>query len=149
VAGQAHPVDIHVGERIRLRRTMLGVSRQLLGKALDVHPPQMMKYEAGVNRVSASSLLILSRLLDVPIDFFFVGLDGKYMPPAFAGAEEFSRGGARRLVRAYCSIANPEGRAAIRTLVVAIADALEKRPRDESENFTGSLAQNGSKSISA
>jgi hypothetical protein len=109
----------------------------------------MMKYEAGVNRVSASSLLILSRLLDVPIDFFFVGLDGKYMPPAFAGAEEFSRGGARRLVRAYCSIANPEGRAAIRTLVVAIADALEKRPRDESENFTGSLAQNGSKSISA
>ena len=42
---------------------MAGVSRQLLGKALDVHPPQMRKYEAGVNRVSASRLLILSRLL--------------------------------------------------------------------------------------
>ena len=62
----------------------------------------------------------------MPIDFFFVGLDGKYMPPAFAGAEEFSRGGARRLVRAYCSIANPwKGGRLFSTLVVATADALE------------------------
>ena len=65
------PIDVHVGARIRLRRTLLGMSQERLGEALGLTFQQVQKYERGVNRVGASRLFDLSRVLDVPISFFF------------------------------------------------------------------------------
>lgn len=67
----AGPVDVHVGNRIRLRRTLLGLSQEKLGEALGLTFQQIQKYERGANRVGASRLYDLSQVLDVPIGFFF------------------------------------------------------------------------------
>jgi len=65
------PIDVHVGSRVRLRRTLLGLSQEKLGDALGLTFQQVQKYERGVNRIGASRLFDLSRVLDVPIGFFF------------------------------------------------------------------------------
>jgi transcriptional regulator with XRE-family HTH domain len=65
------PIDAHVGARMRLRRTLMGMSQERLGEALGLTFQQVQKYERGVNRVSASRLFDLSRVLDVPISFFY------------------------------------------------------------------------------
>lgn len=64
-------VDMHVGRRIRLRRTLLGMSQEKLGEALGITFQQVQKYERGANRVGASRLYDLASALDVPISFFF------------------------------------------------------------------------------
>jgi len=69
--GRPSPIDVHVGTRIRLRRTLMGMSQERLGEALGLTFQQVQKYERGVNRVGASRLFDLSRVLDVPISFFF------------------------------------------------------------------------------
>ncbi len=69
--GRPSPIDVHVGGRIRLRRTLLGMSQERLGESLGLTFQQIQKYERGVNRVGASRLFDLSRVLDVPISFFF------------------------------------------------------------------------------
>ncbi len=65
------PIDVHVGSRVRLRRTLLGMSQERLGEALGLTFQQVQKYERGVNRIGASRLYDLSRVLDVSISFFF------------------------------------------------------------------------------
>jgi transcriptional regulator with XRE-family HTH domain len=65
------PVDLHVGARIKLRRCLLGYSQEKLGDALGLTFQQVQKYERGANRVSASRLYDLGRVLDVPVSFFF------------------------------------------------------------------------------
>ncbi len=77
------PIDVHVGSRIRLRRTLLGMSQERLGDALGLTFQQVQKYERGANRVGASRLFDLSRVLDVPVSFFFDDLPAPY---AAAGA---------------------------------------------------------------
>jgi transcriptional regulator with XRE-family HTH domain len=69
--GRPSPIDVHVGSRIRLRRTLMGMSQERLGEALGLTFQQVQKYERGVNRVGASRLFDLSRVLDVPISFFY------------------------------------------------------------------------------
>src|ERR1700730_15108617 len=69
--GRPSPIDVHVGSRVRLRRTLLGMSQERLGEALGLTFQQVQKYERDVNRVGASRLFDLSRVLDVPISFFF------------------------------------------------------------------------------
>ena len=69
--GYPNPVDVHVGNRMRQRRTLLGMSQEKLGEALGLTFQQVQKYERGMNRVSASRLFDLSRVLDVPIAYFF------------------------------------------------------------------------------
>lgn len=69
--GKPNPVDIHVGSRVRLRRTLLGMSQEKLGEAIGLTFQQVQKYERGANRIGASRLYELSRVLDVPISFFF------------------------------------------------------------------------------
>ncbi|MCM2474643.1 helix-turn-helix transcriptional regulator [Rhizobium sp. CG5] len=69
-------IDIHVGSRIRLRRTMLGMSQEKLGDGLGLTFQQVQKYEKGTNRVGASRLQHISELLNVPIPFFFEGGPG-------------------------------------------------------------------------
>ena len=79
--GRANPIDSHVGSRIRMRRTLLGMSQERLGDALGLTFQQVQKYERGVNRVGASRLYDLSRVLDVPISFFY-----EDMPESLGGA---------------------------------------------------------------
>jgi transcriptional regulator with XRE-family HTH domain len=70
------PVDIHVGQRLRLARTMRGMSQEKLGEACGITFQQLQKYEKGNNRVSASMLHRMVRALDMPHSYFFDGLDG-------------------------------------------------------------------------
>ena len=90
---RSSPIDAHVGSRIRLRRTLMGMSQERLGDALGLTFQQVQKYERGVNRVGASRLFDLSRVLDVPISFFFDD-----MPDSLASARGGQTGalGARR-----------------------------------------------------
>lgn len=69
--GTPNPVDIHVGGRVRLRRTLLGLSQERLGEAVGLTFQQIQKYERGANRIGASRLFEFSRILDVPVSFFF------------------------------------------------------------------------------
>ena len=69
--GTANPIDTHVGARVRLRRTLLGLSQEKLGEALGLTFQQVQKYERGANRIGCSRLFDLSRVLDVPVSFFF------------------------------------------------------------------------------
>lgn len=70
-AGVANPVDVHVGARIRLRRTLLGMSQEKLGDGVGLTFQQIQKYERGANRVGASRLYEFSGILEVPVSFFF------------------------------------------------------------------------------
>lgn len=74
----ANPIDVHVGTRIRIRRQLLNMSQEKLGNALGVTFQQVQKYERGTNRVGASRLWSISRVLDVPIAFFYDGLNDDY-----------------------------------------------------------------------
>jgi transcriptional regulator with XRE-family HTH domain len=71
-----HPVDVHVGKRVRHRRWMIGMTQQQLAEAVGIKFQQIQKYETGMNRVSASRLWDISEALQVPVSFFFEGLDG-------------------------------------------------------------------------
>ena len=70
-----HPVDIHVGKRIRHRRWMVGMTQQQLAEQVGIKFQQIQKYETGTNRVSASRLWDIAETLSVPVGFFFEGLD--------------------------------------------------------------------------
>lgn len=71
-----HPVDVHVGKRIRHRRWMVGMTQQQLAEKVGIKFQQIQKYETGMNRVSASRLWDIAETLSVPVSFFFVGLEG-------------------------------------------------------------------------
>ena len=92
--GKSHPVDVHVGARVRLRRVLLGMTQTDLGTAIGVTFQQMQKYERGTNRISASRLHDLARVLDVPIEHFFDD-----MPPEVAAISPAAkkRGKAKKL----------------------------------------------------
>ena len=66
-----NPMDAHVGTRVRLRRMLLGMSQEKLGEHLGLTFQQVQKYEKGVNRIGASRLFDLSRVLGVPVQFFY------------------------------------------------------------------------------
>ena len=130
------PVDVHVGARIRLRRTLLGMSQERLGDALGLTFQQVQKYERGVNRVGASRLFDLSRILDVPINFFYENM----VDPASAGDtaarsatgfaeqqdgfgtdETLSKRETLELVRAYYRITDPNIRKKMFDLMKSMA----------------------------
>ena len=69
-----HPVDVHVGKRIRHRRWMVGMTQQQLAEKVGIKFQQIQKYETGMNRVSASRLWDISESLSVPVSFFFDGI---------------------------------------------------------------------------
>lgn len=74
-SGAPNPVDVHVGNRIRLRRNLLGYSQQFMARKLGLTFQQIQKYERGCNRVGASRLWDISRVLKVSMDFFFEEMD--------------------------------------------------------------------------
>ena len=126
-----HPVDVHVGSRVRMRRTLLGMSQEKLGDALGLTFQQVQKYERGANRVGASRLFEISRVLDVPVSFFFeemsdetAALDQGQRGAAEA-SEEFERDPLTKretleLVRAYYRITDPRVRKRLFELTKAI-----------------------------
>lgn len=81
-----HPVDVHVGTRVRLRRTLAGMSQDKLGNALGLTFQQVQKYERGANRIGSSRLYQLSQILDVPVSFFFDDMPAEITGKATTGA---------------------------------------------------------------
>lgn len=78
--GAPNYVDVHVGLRVRLRRKQLGLSQERLADGLGLTFQQVQKYERGANRISASKLFEISRLLEVPVAYFFEGMAGATPP---------------------------------------------------------------------
>ncbi|MCH9053392.1 MAG: helix-turn-helix transcriptional regulator [Proteobacteria bacterium] len=130
--GIPSPVDVHVGARLRRRRTLLGMNQTKLGDAIGVTFQQVQKYESGANRISASRLFDLSRMFEGPVEYFFDD-----MPTAVAASSPTQGGGkakeppsyepnpmAKRetlqLVRAYYKIRDPQVRKRLYELTRAI-----------------------------
>jgi len=89
-ASGPQPVDGHVGRRIRERRVLSGITQEKLGVAIGLTFQQVQKYERGANRVSASRLYDLARVLEVPVSYFFDGFAGRATPiDASSGPERF------------------------------------------------------------
>jgi transcriptional regulator with XRE-family HTH domain len=101
-----HPVDTHVGQRLRHRRWMVGMTQQQLATAVGIKFQQIQKYESGANRVSASRLWDLSQALQVPVSYFFEGLDAEALANDDAGMDAALMGNKETvdLVRAYYSL---------------------------------------------
>jgi len=103
-----HPVDVHVGKRVRHRRWMVGMTQQQLAEKVGIKFQQIQKYETGMNRVSASRLWDIAESLEVPVSFFFDGIEdganaatpsGTSIPGDIMADKE-----ALELVRSYYSI---------------------------------------------
>ena len=91
-----HPVDVHVGKRVRHRRWMVGMTQQQLGDIVGIKFQQIQKYETGMNRISASRLWDIAQALDVSISFFFEGFEGEAGSAAATAGDD---AGARRPAR--------------------------------------------------
>lgn len=137
-SGAPNPVDIHVGGRVRLRRTLMGMSQGELGERLGLTFQQIQKYESGMNRISASRIFDMARVLDVPTTFFFDDMPQDLAKRAPGCGEDYdarSEDGeaellAKRetleLVRAYYLISDTE----VRKKVYQLTKLLGKPPRE-------------------
>ena len=103
-----HPVDVHVGKRIRHRRWLVGMTQQQLAERVGIKFQQIQKYETGANRVSASRLWDIADALDVEVSFFFEGLEaessGREDTPEGVPADLLGDKEALDLVRSYYAI---------------------------------------------
>ena len=135
-----NPVDIHVGRRVRMRRTLLGMSQEKLGKAVRLTFQQIQKYERGANRIGSSRLYQLSQILGVPVSYFFDDMDPSITGKAIGLSEnaiepfatdQLARRETLELVRAYYRIGDPTVRKRVFELVKAVAGpkAGKKRKR--------------------
>ena len=127
--GKPNPVDIHVGARVRLRRTLLGMCQEKLGEDIGLTFQQVQKYERGANRVGASRLYDLSRVLEVPVSFFFDDMPDEISSKSVHERREMSespdpfdndpmnRRETLELVRAYYRITDPTQRKRVFELV--------------------------------
>jgi transcriptional regulator with XRE-family HTH domain len=143
MASNPNPIDVHVGKRLRLRRTLLGMSQERLGELLGLTFQQVQKYERGVNRIGSSRLFELGHILDVPVSFFFDdlpeasfgafagaagGLGGPGLAEERAGFEHendslpLDKRETLELVRAYYRIADPAVRKRLFELAKALAN---------------------------
>jgi len=127
-ARSANPVDEHVGSRLRLRRKVMGMSQEKLGESLGVTFQQVQKYERGTNRVGASRLWDLSRVLNVPINFFYDGLDAGHTEGVAEGAQE---------PIVYDFIRSPEGIA----LALAVSGIEDRSVRRQIVDLAKSIAK--------
>lgn len=138
-SGKPNPIDVHVGARVRLRRTLLGMSQEKLGEAIGLTFQQVQKYERGANRIGASRLFDLSRVLDVPVSFFFdvmsddVSLQSPRMMATGLAEESvqpyemdpMTKRETLELVRAYYRITDPQVRKRVFELAKALANAAD------------------------
>ncbi len=124
------PVDVHVGGRVRLRRMLIGMSQEKLGKAVGLTFQQIQKYERGANRIGSSRLFRLSQVLDVPVSFFFDDMPGAVSGVGVGeGAQSrfetdyFQRRESQELLRNYYRIGDTLVRKRLLGLVKAVAAA--------------------------
>ncbi len=115
-----HPIDVHVGSRVRVRRTLLGMNQTQLGEKLGITFQQIQKYERGSNRISASRLDQMTRILDVPVSFFFDGLDEG--ASAWSPDNILLKRETLEFVRAYYRIGDPAARKGLSDLIKAMAN---------------------------
>lgn len=129
---RANPVDKHVGERVRMRRMLLGMSQERLGEQLGLTFQQVQKYEKGVNRIGASRLFDLAQVLGVPIQFFYesmsAAVSGHHAAGGFADkpgdtyvADFLSNRDSVELNKAFARITDPRIRRSIVDMVRSIA----------------------------
>ena len=131
-----NPIDMHVGHRVRLRRTLLGMSQERLGEAIGLTFQQVQKYERGTNRIGASRLYDLCRVLDVPPGYFFDEMTAEVAeksPARTRGVAEeaepfapdpLTRRETLELVRAYYRIDDPRVRKCLFETTKAIASSM-------------------------
>jgi transcriptional regulator with XRE-family HTH domain len=116
-----HPVDRHVGARVRMRRLMLGLSMENLGEALGVSYQQVQKYERGHNRLGSSRLQHVAMILQVPVGFFFEGHKGDPNFEGQNGLDDFlATSDGQRLARAFMRIKSR----AMRQSIIALIEQL-------------------------
>src|SRR6202046_1244628 len=123
---QANPIDGQVGNRVRIRRMLLGMSQEKLGDMLGLTFQQVQKYEKGVNRIGAGRLYEVSRILGVPIDFFYEGVAAASQagfseagPPVM---EFVSSGEGLQLSLAFMKIKDPKVRKRVLDLVKSLSE---------------------------
>lgn len=143
MSSKPNPIDVHVGRRLRLRRTLLGMSQERLGELLGLTFQQVQKYERGVNRIGSSRLFELGQILSVPVSFFFDDMPddlphapgGSAMPGLAEEASPFEheeeelpldKRETLELVRAYYRIGDPALRKRLFELAKALAHAAEE-----------------------
>ena len=128
---QEKKVDAHVGRRVRLRRTLLGMSQTALGQGVGLTFQQIQKYERGSNRIGSGRLYQFAEVLDVPVPFFFDDMtpDVARRPPSVSDAQvaggeadRMARRETLELVRAYYRISDPRNRRRAREFVKLISD---------------------------
>lgn len=135
--GTPDPIDIHVGQRLRVRRSLLGLSQEKLAESIGLTFQQIQKYERGMNRISAGRLYQFSKILDVPVTYFYDQLGNiakTYSSSTYGLADndqdEFVGGDLMQnketldLIRAYYSIDNPEIRKDILKFVKSMANRI-------------------------
>ncbi|MFP6758698.1 MAG: helix-turn-helix domain-containing protein [Alphaproteobacteria bacterium] len=122
-----HPVDVHVGARVRFKRKLLGLSQADLGKAVGLTFQQIQKYESGANRVSASRLYQVASILDVPVSFFF-----EDMPSEITGGKRQASDSpvidsqTTKFIGAYLAVQDDQVRKRVRDLVKMLARDQER-----------------------
>jgi transcriptional regulator with XRE-family HTH domain len=132
--GFPNPIDVHVGSRIRLRRTLLGISQATLAEAIGLTFQQVQKYEKGANRVSSSRLYDLGQILDVPLSYFFDEMSAgvsaqspsglmlsKQRPESEQEKDPLAKRETLEFVRAYYKIQDPAVRKRVFELTKAVA----------------------------
>ena len=138
--GGPNPIDVHVGGRVRLRRTLLGMSQEKLAKAVNLTFQQIQKYERGSNRIGASRLFQFAQVLDVPVSFFYDDMpDGSQekaeQPMDGNGAGEpfeqdhLARRETLELVRAYYRIGDATVRRRVFELTKTLSRSEERRSK--------------------
>lgn len=128
---EANPIDVHVGKRIRVRRTILGMSQETLADALGITFQQVQKYEKGINRVSASRLYEVAQVLGASISFFFdeYGVEEKTQSYGLAEdesgfeAEDLKSRESMTLLKAYYKISDAKVRKKALELIKSLADS--------------------------
>jgi transcriptional regulator with XRE-family HTH domain len=131
--GVPHPVDVHVGKRIRMRRLFLDMNQETLANALGLTFQQVQKYEGGANRVSASRLSAVADILGVPISFFFSDLrldDETETPAEQVSRERMERPETIELIRLYYAI--PDGNVRYQFLLMVKAIVATKAAKSQS-----------------
>lgn len=147
--GQPNPIDVHVGNRIRLRRTLLNLSQEKLASLLGLTFQQVQKYERGTNRVGASRLWDMGKVLEVPVSFFYEDMDKDVacqsprmfsIPDAapFCFAEDIEsfdvdpmgRKETLELVKAYYKIPNRKAAKHLFELIVAMSKTVQEKSKE-------------------
>ncbi|MCX7644874.1 MAG: helix-turn-helix domain-containing protein [Rhodobacteraceae bacterium] len=105
-----HPVDVHVGKRVRHRRWLAGMTQQQLAESVGIKFQQIQKYETGANRISASRLWDIAHALGVPVSYFFEGLDGAAAADTGVPGDILADKEALELVRSYYAIPEQQRR---------------------------------------